>query len=95
MSLSSRTVVNAVMYRAGATPKVGYTNENDGVTPLCHVGIFSGPCFDCRRSLLISIRTWRGMPLTDRLERGGASFLFSPHVVLWGWQIRKLRAARG
>ena len=57
MSLGPRTVMDAGMYRAGAAPKVGYTNGNDGAMPLCHVGIFSGACSDCRRSLQISLRT--------------------------------------
>ena len=69
MSSGPWTVVDAGMYKAGAAPKVGHTNGNDGATPLCHVGIFSRACFDCRRSLLTSLRTWRGMPLTEMLER--------------------------
>ena len=64
MSSSPRTVVDVGMYEAGAAPKVGYTNGNDGAMPLCHVGIFSGACSDCRVSLLISLCTRRGMPLT-------------------------------
>ena len=71
MSSSPRTVVDAGMYRAGAALKVGYKNENDSATPLCHVGIFSGACSNCCCSLLISLRTRRGMPLTERLERRG------------------------
>ena len=57
MSSSPRTVVDAGMYKARATSKVGYTNGNNGATPLCHVGIFLKACFDCRRSLMISLRT--------------------------------------
>ena len=56
MSSGPRIVVDAGMYGAGAALKVGYKNENDGVTPLCHVGIFSGACSNCCRSLLISLR---------------------------------------
>ena len=33
-------MVDAGMYGTGATPKVGYTNGNDGATPLYHMGIF-------------------------------------------------------
>ena len=65
------------MYGACATLKVGYTNESDGATPLYHVGIFSGACSDCLLSLLNSLRTRRGMPLTDLLERRGGLFLDS------------------
>ena len=57
MSLSPWTVVGAGMYGASATPKVGYTNGSDGATPLCHMGIFSGVCSECRLSLLNSLRT--------------------------------------
>ena len=74
MSSATRTVVDVCMCRASAAPKVGYMNKSDGVAPLCHVGTFSGACSDCRRSLLISLRTRRCMPLTERLERHGASF---------------------
>ena len=84
MSSGPRTVVGAGMYGAGATPKVGYTNESDGATPLCHVGIFSGACFDCSLSLLNSLHTRRGMPLTDRLERHGGLFLDSASVLFVG-----------
>ena len=83
MSSGSRTTMDVGMYGAGAAPKVGYANVNDGATPLCHVGIFLGACSDCRCSLLISLRTWRGMPLTEWLEwRVTLFFLFSLHVVL-------------
>ena len=59
----------------GVAPKVGYMNENDGATPLCNVGTFSGACSNCRRSLMIYLRTRRGMPLTEWLEGVGASSL--------------------
>ena len=57
MSSGPQTMVDVGMYRAGAASKVGYTNGNDGATPVCHVGIFLGACSDCRRSLLIYLRT--------------------------------------
>ena len=57
MSLSPRTMVDLSMYGASTAPKVGYMNGSDGAMPLFHVGTFSGACFDCRRSLLISLRT--------------------------------------
>ena len=60
--LVPRTVVGVRIYRAGAAPKVGYTNESDGARPLCHVGIFLGACSDCRLSLLNFFRTRQGMP---------------------------------
>ena len=84
MSSGPRTVVDAGMYGAGAALKVGYMNENDGATPLCHVGIFSGACFNFRRSLLISLRTLRGMPLTERLECCGGLFLDLASTLLFG-----------
>ena len=58
MSSGPRTVVGAGIYEAGAAPNVGYTNVSNGVAPLCHVGIFSGACSDCRLSLLNSLHTW-------------------------------------
>ena len=75
MSLSPRTMVDVGQCRAGATPKVEYTNESDGATPLSHVGSFLRACSDCGHSLLNSLRTWRCMPLTERLERRGGLFL--------------------
>ena len=83
MSSGPRIVVDAGMYRARAAPKVGYTNGNDGATPLCHLGIFSGACSNCRRSLLISLRTLRGMPLTEWLERRGGLFLDSASTLFF------------
>ena len=50
-------------------------NGSDSVRPLCHVDIFSGACSDCCLSLLNYLRTRRGMPLMDRLERHGGLFL--------------------
>ena len=85
-SLSSgpRTIVDAGMYGAGAASNVGYTNKNDGATPLCHVGIFSGACSDCHYSLLTSLRTRRGMPLTDWLERRKGLFFYSAPTLFFG-----------
>ena len=65
MSSGHRTVVGAGIYGAGAAPKVGYLNGSDGAAPPCHVGMFSGACSYCRLSLLNSLRTRRGMSLTD------------------------------
>ena len=83
-SSGPRTVVDAGMYRASASPKVGYTNGNNGATLLCHVGIFSGACSYCRRSLLISSHTRRGMPLTVRLEQRGGLFFYSAPTLFFG-----------
>ena len=57
MSSGPRIVVDVSMCKAGAAPKIGYMNESGGAMPLCHVGTFSRACSDCRRSLLISLRT--------------------------------------
>ena len=84
MSLGHQTVVDVGMYGAGIAPKVGYTNGKDGATPLCHVGIFLGACSYRSRSLLISLRTPRGMPLTKRLERHGGLFLDSAPTLFFG-----------
>ena len=73
--------------RAGAAPKVGYMSGSDGATPLCHVGTFSGAFFYYRRSLLISLRTRRCMPLTERLERCGGLFLDSASTLFFGGDI--------
>ena len=83
MSSGPRTVVDVSMYGAGVTPNVGYMNRSGGATPLCHVGTFSGACSDCRRSLLISVRTQRSMPLTERLERHGGLFLNSASTLFF------------
>ena len=84
MSSCPQTVVDASIYGDGAAPKVGCMNENDGATPLCHVGIFSGACSDRRRSLLIYLRTLRGMPLTERLERRGGLFFYLTSTLFFG-----------
>ena len=81
MSSGPRIVVDVGMCGAGAAPKVGYMNGSDGAMPLCHVGIFSRACSNCLRSLLISFRTQRCMPLTER--RGGL-FLDSTSTLFFG-----------
>ena len=78
MSSGPWTVVNVSMCGAGVAPKVGYMNESGGAMPPCHVGTFLGTCSDCRRSLLISLRTRRCMPLTELLEWRGGLFLIQP-----------------
>ena len=83
MSSAPRIVVDTGMYEAGAGLKVGYLNGNDGVTPLCHVGIFSGAYSNCYCSLLISLRTRRGLPLTEKLERRGGLFLHSASTLFF------------
>ena len=72
------------MCGASVALKVGYLKGSDDATPLCHVGTFSGACSDCRRSLLISLRTRRCMPLTERLERRGGLFLDSTSTLFFG-----------
>ena len=84
MSSSPRTAVNASTCRAGAAPKVGYTNGIDGATPLCHVGILSGACSYCRLSLLNSLRIRRGTPLTKRLEHHRGLFRDSTPTLFFG-----------
>ena len=49
----------------GVVPKVGYPNGSGGTVPLNHAGMFSGARSVCRLSLLNSLYTRRGMPLTD------------------------------
>ena len=83
MSSSPWTVVDVGMCGASATPKVGYMNGSDGVAPLCHVDTFSGAFSDCRRSLLISLRTRRCMPLTELLKRRGGLFLNSASTLFF------------
>ena len=75
MFSSPRTVVDVSIWGAGAAPKVGYMKGSDDAAPLCHVGTFSGACSDCLRSLLISLRIRRCMPLMERLERRRGLFL--------------------
>ena len=84
MYSSPRTVAGAGIYGVGAALKVGYPNGSDGVVPLCHMGMFSGVCSDYRFSLLNSLRTRRGMPLTDQLERRGGLFLDSASTLFFG-----------
>ena len=57
MSSGPWTVVDVSMCEVGAAPKVGHMNGSGGVTPLCHVGTFSGAYSDYRPSLLISLHT--------------------------------------
>ena len=83
MSSGPWTMVDVSMCGAGVAPKVGYMNGSGGATPLCHMGTFSGACSDCRRSLLISLRTQRCMPLTERLERSGGLFLDSASTLFF------------
>ena len=52
--------------------------------PLCHVGIFLGAYSDCRLSLLVSLCTRQGMPLTERLKRRGGLFLDSASMLFFG-----------
>ena len=75
MSSGPQTVVDVSMCGASATPKVGYMNGSGGATPLCHMGIFSGACSNCRHSLLISLHV--SMLLMKRIERCGGLFLDS------------------
>ena len=84
MSSGPRTVVDVSMCKAGATSKVGYMNGSGGATPLCHVGTFLGACSDCCRSLQISLRARRCMPLTEWLERRGGLFLDSASTLFFG-----------
>ena len=84
MSSGPRIVVGVGICAASAAPKVGYMNSSDGATSLCHVGTFSRACFDCRCSLLNSLRTRRCMPLTERLERRGGLFLDSASTLFFG-----------
>ena len=76
MSSGPWTVVDAGIYGAGAALNIGYTNGSDGDMPLYHAGIFFGAYSDCRFSLLNSLRTRRGMPLTERLEQREGLFLY-------------------
>ena len=69
MSIGPRTVLGTDTYGASTAPTVGCTNGSDSATPLYHMGTFSGACSDCHLSLLNSLRTRRGVPLMDRLER--------------------------
>ena len=84
ISYGPRTVVGAGIYGASAAPNLGYPNISDSVAPLYHTGTFSWACLNCLLSLLNSLRTWRGMPLTDRLERCGGLFLESDSTLFFG-----------
>ena len=84
MFLGPRTAVDTCIYRTGAASKAGYPNGSDGAAPPSHVGMFSGARFNCRLSLLNSLRTRRGMPPTDRLERCGGLFLDSASTLFFG-----------
>ena len=84
MSSSPQTVVDISMCEAGATPKVGYMNGSDGTTPMCHMGTLSRAYSVCPRSLLISLRTRRCMPLTKRMEQCGGLFVDSASTLFFG-----------
>ena len=83
MSSGPRTRVDVSTCRAGAAPKVGYMNRSGGATPPCHVGTFSGTCSDFRRSLVISLYTWRCMTLAESLEQRGGLFLDSASMLFF------------
>ena len=53
---------------------MGYPNGSNGAALPGHACMFLGARSDCRLSLLNSLCTRRGMPLTDRLERRGGLF---------------------
>ena len=84
MSSSPRTVVDVSMCGVGTALKIGYMNGSGGATPLCHMGTFLRPCFDCRRSLLASLRTRRCMPLMERLELREGFFMDSASTLFFG-----------
>ena len=84
MSSGPRTVVGAGIYDTSAAPKVGYPNGSYGAAPPSHTSMFSRARSDCRLSLLNSLRTRRGMPQTDRLERRGDLFLDSASTLFFG-----------
>ena len=84
MSSGPRTVVDGSRCRADAAPRIGYMNESGVATPPCHMGAFSGAYSDCRRSLPISLRTQRCMPLTERLEWRRGLFLNSASILFFG-----------
>ena len=84
MSSGPLTAVGASMYGTGAAPNVGYPNGSYGAAPPSHTGMFSRARSDCCLSLLNSLRTLQGMPLTDRLERRGGLFLDSTSTLFFG-----------
>ena len=65
MSSGPWIATGAGIYGIGAAPKVGYPNGSDGATPPSHAGMFSRARFDRHLSLLNSLRTRQGMPLTN------------------------------
>ena len=75
--------MGAGIYGAGVAPKVGYPNGSDDTAPLYHVGMFSGACSECHLSLLNSLHTRRGMPLTNWMERRGGLFLDSASTLFF------------
>ena len=69
MSSSPRTAVGAgINVRDWCSSEGGIPNGSEGAALPSHVGMFSRARSDCRLSLLNYLRTWLGMPLTDRLE---------------------------
>ena len=84
MSSGPWTVVGIGIYGTGAAPKVGYPNESDGAIPPSHARMFSGARSDYHHSLLNSLCTRRGMPLTDRLDRLRGLFLDSASTLFFG-----------
>ena len=83
MSSGPRTAIGIRMYGTGAARKAGYPNGSDGAAPPSHVSMFSRECFDCHLSLLNSLRTCRGMLLTDLLEHCGGLFLNSASTLFF------------
>ena len=84
MSSGPLTAIGASIYGTGVAPNVGYPNGSYGAAPLSHAGMFSRARSNCCLSLLNSLYTLRGMPMTDRLERRGGLFLDSASTLFFG-----------
>ena len=84
MSSAPPTAVGTGIKGTGAAPKAGYLNGSDGAAPPSRAVTFLGARSYYRLSLLNSLGTRRGIPLTDRLERHEGLFLDPASTLFFG-----------
>ena len=84
MSSGPRTAVGTGINRTTTVPKARYPKGSGGAMPPSHAGMFSGARSVCCLSLLNSLHTRQGIPLTDQLERRGGLFLNSASTLFFG-----------
>ena len=84
MSSGPQIAVGTSINKTGVVPKAGYPNGSGVAPPPSHAGMFSRVRSIGCLSLLNSLRTRRGIPLMDRLERYRGLFLDSASTFFFG-----------